>query len=179
MIAKKYRRRKTTPRKTLLEVVDIDNRVVGLMPKEEVHEQQLMHRSVLVLLYNTEKKLYIQKRSSRKLQYPGCWDLSANGHVLAFETPKEAAIRELQEELGIAVSNVNLVHNIPACTETEFEFVSLFSAGVSHQVPQPNPRDVIRGVFVEGHELDYLVRTFADQFTPGVHYFWSCGLLFQ
>lgn len=163
----------------LLEVVDIDNRVVGLMPKEEIHEQGLMHRSVLVLLYNSSKKLYIQKRSSKKLKYPECWDLSATGHVLASETPNEAAIRELQEELGITVSRVNLVHNLQASAETGFEFVSIFSAAVSRQVPQPNPRDVIRGVFVENHELSYLVRTFADQFTPGLHYFWSLDLLFQ
>ncbi len=45
--------------------------------------------------------LLVQKRSSGKDSYPGCWDISAAGHVSAGDDYLESAIRELGEELGI------------------------------------------------------------------------------
>jgi hypothetical protein len=45
------KKQKTSARqRQLLEVVDADNRVVGLMPWGQIHEQNLMHRSVFVCL---------------------------------------------------------------------------------------------------------------------------------
>ncbi len=45
--------------------------------------------------------MLLQKRSARKDSYPGCYDISAAGHVTAGEDVLESAKRELQEELGI------------------------------------------------------------------------------
>lgn len=42
-------------------------------------------------------------RSPERAWYPDTWDL-AGGHVAAGETPAEALVRELQEELGIAAA---------------------------------------------------------------------------
>lgn len=43
----------------------------------------------------------LQKRSARKDSYPGCYDISAAGHVAAGDDYPETAARELKEELGI------------------------------------------------------------------------------
>lgn len=43
----------------------------------------------------------LQKRSACKDSYPGCYDISAAGHVAAGDQYLEAAVRELREELGI------------------------------------------------------------------------------
>jgi isopentenyldiphosphate isomerase len=174
------KKQKTSARqRQLLEVVDADNRVVGLMPWGQIHEQNLMHRSVFVCLYNQQKKLFIQKRSLVRTVNPGCWDLSANGHVRAAESPKEAAIRKLREGLGISVSSVRLHTILPAGPQTGYEFVFLFYAGISAQVPQPDHRKILQGLFVEEHELAYMVRSFAEYLTAGLLYFWKQGLLFQ
>lgn len=172
------RQSKSAKKGQLLEVVDLNNRAVGLMSWEHVHDQQLLHRSVQVCLYNQEHKLFIRKRSSQKTRYPDCWDLSATGHVRAAETPKEAAIRKLKDGLGIVVSRVVLLQSIPAEASTGFEFVSLFSADANAQVPQPDPREVSQGLFVEKHELASMVRLFADQLTSELLYFWEQDLLF-
>lgn len=163
----------------LLEVVDAENRVVGLMPRGLIHDQQLMHRSVCVCLYNSNRQLFIRKRGFAKKMFPGCWDLSANGHVRAAETPKETAIRKLKEGLGITVSSVRLSKILPAGPQTGYEFVSLFYAGITAQVPQLDHREIVQGLFVEQHELAYMVRSFAEHLSTGLLYFWKQGLLFQ
>ena len=45
--------------------------------------------------------ILLQKRSACKDSYPGCYDISAAGHVAAGDGYLETAVRELWEELGI------------------------------------------------------------------------------
>jgi isopentenyl-diphosphate delta-isomerase len=163
----------------LIEVVDSRNRCLGAMSRKEVHEQGLMHRSVLVLLYNKQHKLYLQQRSKEKAVHPGCWDLSATGHVLAGESRQEAACRELEEELRIRARSLYLLHELPASKDTGFAFVSLFSTGPVAEEPLPQAKEAVGGLFVEPHELDYLVRDFSHLLTPALIHVWRLGCLFS
>ena len=52
--------------------------------------------------------LLLQKRASCKDAYPGCYDISAAGHVQAGEDFLPTALRELEEELGIIASEKEL-----------------------------------------------------------------------
>ena len=45
--------------------------------------------------------LLLQKRSSEKDSFAGCYDISSAGHIPAGEGDLESALRELREELGI------------------------------------------------------------------------------
>ena len=69
---------------------------------------------MLVLVYNQENKIFLQRRSNAKQLFPGRWDLSATGHVQAGESREEAAIRELEEELGLRVERLTLREEVPA-----------------------------------------------------------------
>lgn len=60
------------------------------------------HLAVHVIVERPDGRIVLQKRSPRKQVQPGKWDTSAGGHVLAGEDVFGAALRELQEELGIA-----------------------------------------------------------------------------
>ncbi len=50
----------------------------------------------------------LQKRSAGKDSYPGCYDISSAGHVNAGDGYLETAVRELKEELGLAVAPEDL-----------------------------------------------------------------------
>jgi len=89
----------------LLDVVDIDDRVIGVKTRREIHAQGLMHRAVHILVFNARGELFLQKRSMSKDENPGQWDSSAAGHVDSGETYLECAIRELEEELGIVLDS--------------------------------------------------------------------------
>ncbi len=54
-----------------------------------------------ICIFNSEKKMLIQKRSSNKSTYPDLWDTTARGSAICGEDSKSAAKRELKEEFGI------------------------------------------------------------------------------
>lgn len=85
----------------LLDVVDENDNVLGVKTRGEIHAEGLMHRAVHILVFNSSRELFIQKRSMRKDENPGQWDSSAAGHVDSGETYLQCAIRELKEELGV------------------------------------------------------------------------------
>lgn len=45
----------------LIEIVDDNNRPLAVLPKDLAHRQLLKHRSVQVLVFNTEQKVYLKK----------------------------------------------------------------------------------------------------------------------
>ncbi len=61
------------------------------------------HLIVHVCLMNEREEMLIQQRSDSVAKWPGMWDLTIGGHVLAGETPEQAAEREVQEELGLQI----------------------------------------------------------------------------
>lgn len=161
----------------LVEVTDENNRPIAVLPLLEVHRQRLRHRSVMVLVYDLRGKVFLQKRSPAKTIYPGRWDLSATGHVRAGESSEDAALRELDEKLGIRVESLEFRHRVEAGPDTNWEFVSLYSAGRLAQRPEPNPQELSGGYFFDQQELECLVATFPDMLTPGLIHFWENGLI--
>ncbi len=94
----------------LVDVLDeFGKRTGSQVMKSEAHEKRLWHATVHVWIINSKNELLIQKRASVKDDNPDKWDVSMAGHVSAGEEPEVAAIRELEEELGIKVGVEQLV----------------------------------------------------------------------
>ena len=159
-------------------MVDHRDRPLAVLPLTEVHKQLLMHRSVMVLVYHQERKLYLQRRARTKSLYPGRWDLSATGHVRSGESREDAARRELREELGLDAPRLELLHQVQAGPATGWEHVSIFSAGRLSAVPRPNPAEVETGAFHDPDEVAFLVENFAELLTPALLYAWEHNLMF-
>jgi len=82
-------------------VVDADNRPIDEVPRSQMRAQILFHRAVYILVFNSRGELYRHQRTYTKDIYPGYFDIAAGGVVLADEDWEAAAVRELQEEMGI------------------------------------------------------------------------------
>lgn len=162
----------------LVEVMDPHNRPLAGLPLAEVHRQRLAHRTALVLLFNQDNKLYLQKRSRSKRIYPGRWDVSARVHVLCGEATLDAAVRGLDKELGLRLERLRLVRRIEPGPEAGTGWTSVFSTGRVPQVPKPSPADVEEGYYYGGDELDCLVREFRELMTPGLLHLVELGLPF-
>lgn len=160
----------------LLEVMDRTNRPIAAMPVEEAHRQLLPHRSVQILVYNQENKLFLQQRSSKKSIYPGRWDVSARGHVLVNESAHDAAVRELWDVLRLKVDRLQLVSELPSGPDTGYEFVTVFAAYKVAQPPTPNPEKVDGGYYYSNEELTCLIKEFRELLTPGLVTLWEAGL---
>lgn len=86
----------------MIEVVDSEGNVISIARRSEVHgNPALMHRVVHVLVFGSDGRLYLQKRSMNKDVAPGLWDTSVGGHVDPGEALPVAAMREMKEELGV------------------------------------------------------------------------------
>ena len=87
----------------LFPVVSEDGTQIGAAPRASCHaDPTLIHPSVHVLVITAEGVLW-QLRGSRKDTAASTWDHACTGHVGIAEEPRGAAVRELREELGLAV----------------------------------------------------------------------------
>lgn len=149
------------------------------MDVNEVHRQSLCHRAVIILVYDTEGKLFLQKRSSRKNLYAGRWDVSASGHVFTGESREEAAHRKLEQELGIRSSNLKLISEIEASSETGYEFINLYALERSGHLMDLNNEEAASGYFYTESELNWLVSEYRELLVPDLVFLHERELLFK
>jgi len=77
------------------------------IPRSQAHREGLWHRTVHIWVFCGDQVL-LQQRSFHKDSDPGLWDISCAGHISAGQEPLEAALRELQEELGLTLTTERL-----------------------------------------------------------------------
>ena len=118
----------------LLDVVDAENHPVSKMPRKQIHDNELRHRAVHIFVTTKKGDLILQKRSHLKDRFPNVWDSSASGHVDAGESFEEAALRELEEELGISEESTELVGSLTATPNNGMEFVELRVCNSPHKL---------------------------------------------
>jgi len=92
----------------LIDLIDINNNVIGTTDVVTAHEKKQLHRVVGILLFDLNGDLYIQNGND---YYK--YDLSVGGHVEKNETYEQAAYREMQEELGVKVPLVHINNFLP------------------------------------------------------------------
>ncbi len=81
--------------------VDKNDKVLGKISREEVHQKRLLHRAGIVFVFNSKGKVFLAKRSPEKKIFPNCIDCACSFHVQYGQTYAEAAKDELFEETKI------------------------------------------------------------------------------
>ena len=78
------------------------------MVRGEKHPEGLYRLVVHVCIFNSRGEMLIQQRQLTKFGWPGLWDMTASGSVIAGESSTAAAEREVREELGLSLSFAEL-----------------------------------------------------------------------
>ncbi|SES08756.1 Isopentenyldiphosphate isomerase [Gracilibacillus ureilyticus] len=95
----------------LLKIFDDNKKEVGVASRNEVHQIGYWHEVFHCWFVGRENDIsyiYLQLRSPVKKDYPGLYDITAAGHLLADENVEDG-VREIEEELGVKVNFRELV----------------------------------------------------------------------
>ena len=108
------------------DVVDINGLPTGqTVERVKAHAEGIMHRTSHVWLVrkrNGHIEILLQKRCDTKASFPGCYDISSAGHIPAGVDFAPSAVRELKEELGLDVSETELIFCGDRITAWDREF---------------------------------------------------------
>ena len=65
--------------------------------------KNLYHLVVHVCIFNAKNQMLIQQRQSFKEGWPNMWDLTVGGSAMIGENSRQAAMREVAEEIGLKI----------------------------------------------------------------------------
>ena len=93
------------------EVLDDAGHKTGqILDSVEIHKQELWHEVANVWIINSRGEVLLQLRSPQVELCPNVWDVAVGTHVRPGEDPVTAALRALQDEIGLAVLPEKLQH---------------------------------------------------------------------
>ena len=147
---------------------DATGKIIGRATRRECHGNPgLLHRSVRVIVSHPDgNALLLQKRAMSKDIFPGRWDMAVGGHVDSGETPDQAAVREMGEELGMPPDlPLRKLFQMKVRNEIESENVQEYSVvyGGPFQI-QKQELDEAR--FFSYDELRRMLKNSPEQLTP-------------
>ncbi|MFN5911459.1 MAG: isopentenyl-diphosphate Delta-isomerase [Bacteroidota bacterium] len=127
-------------------LVDEFDRQVGTEEKLEAHRLGLLHRAFSVLVFDSEGKMLLQRRSFDKYHSGGLWTNTCCSHPAPGEAIEDAAKRRLSEEMGICCdlekrfSFIYKAELDKGLTEYELDHVL---TGISDETPHLNPEEAM------------------------------------
>ncbi|MGX1915169.1 NUDIX hydrolase [Streptomyces phaeochromogenes] len=85
----------------LVEHVDEDDRVLGVVERGSAVRENRLHRIAATICRDREGRILVLRRARTLSRFPGHYDVMAGGAVDVGESYETAAARELTEELGV------------------------------------------------------------------------------
>ncbi len=121
----------------LLEVFDLQDRNIGVMERQAFYKEierewkargntSKKVRQMRLVLMNTDGKIYLQKRSSKKEQNGGLYDKTVGGHVRQGYTVNITLVQECAEELGFPATVLNDDEFLHAIRNVDLHVIGIF-----------------------------------------------------
>jgi isopentenyldiphosphate isomerase len=144
----------------LLDIINDDDIVITQQMRSAVHHHGLLHRGVHIFLVTLDGRLLVQKRSQHRDNYPLALDCSVSEHVKASEDYLQAAMRGLQEELGLQHAELNPLVKFKMSYGVNDEEISiLYESTVDPTLVQFDPEEVDDIAYYSLKELSTMIRS--------------------
>ena len=161
----------------IFDIVDENDNVIGQALRSECHgDPSLVHRVAHVMVFNSAGQLLLQKRADNKDIQPGKWDTSVGGHLDPGEDYKQAAVREMQEELGIENVPLTFLYKSQIRNDIESENVATYLA-ISDGEVSFDPQEISEVKFWSADEINRSLGS--GLFTPNFEQEWQMYLEWQ
>ncbi len=110
------------------DLYDLERQKIGEIERGQALAPGDYHLVAHVCVFNGRNEMLIQQRQSFKEDWPNLWDLTAGGSALAGENSRQAAARELREELGLQVDFENRRPHLTVHFDHGFDDIYLVEA---------------------------------------------------
>ena len=153
----------------ILILVDDNDNELGTDTRENCHSGKgKRHRAYTAFIFH-DGKMLLQRRSTKKLLWPGAWDVSFTSHVYPGESYQQAATRRALQELNARVGPLADVHSFvyfaPQGDNAENEFCRVLVGDFDGKITVN--RDEIASVrWAKVSELERDVASHPDSYTP-------------
>ncbi|MBR6921628.1 MAG: NUDIX domain-containing protein, partial [Clostridia bacterium] len=138
-----YQKTIRTETNELFDILDKDGYPTGkTKPRGIPFAEGEFRRVIHIVILSTDGKMLIQQRQFFKSGYPGQWDVTVGGSALAGETGREAAQRELLEEIGLMFDFSNLRPVITLAFDRGFDDFFVFKKDVDIKALKLQPEEV-------------------------------------
>jgi len=115
------------------EIYDEYGTKIGDRNRSEIHSIPYWHKTVILLVINPKNKIILHKRPIDRLIDPGKLSFFG-GHVESGETFRQAAKREISEELSIPLDKIQNTEIIPIGEEGEFKYKMDYSNLTNYEI---------------------------------------------
>ncbi|MFF9817637.1 NUDIX domain-containing protein [Streptomyces sp. NPDC014006] len=134
-----------------VDYVDADDRPVACGPRGGAAAQGLCYRVAATVCVDPARRLLVYRRSAEAAVYPGHHDILVGGCPRAGESYREAAVRELHEELGILAAPRQVLHTRCASPVGDC-WLTVHLAEIPTAL-RVDPREIAEHFFVPPHRL--------------------------
>ncbi|HNQ31582.1 MAG TPA: alpha/beta fold hydrolase [Candidatus Woesebacteria bacterium] len=93
----------------MIDIVNEDDEIVEQATRVHIHTHGLLHREIHIWLFTKQNEIIFQHRAKDKETFPDLLDATVGGHVSTGKTYLEAAVQEMQEEVGLQVKPSELI----------------------------------------------------------------------
>ncbi|MEM1244670.1 MAG: isopentenyl-diphosphate Delta-isomerase [Pseudomonadota bacterium] len=151
-------------------LVDQDDNPIGTMEKYQAHREGQLHRAFSVFLINRQQQILLQQRSPKKYHSPLLWSNTCCSHPLPEEDIITAAKRRLFEELGIEVTQLEIIDRFHykksfdnGMTENEMDYVVVGTIADAQFNLNPDEVAALRWLALD--EIEVQLKQDVDNFT--------------
>jgi len=151
----------------LVEIFDAFGHPLLLCPLAAARRHKFPRRTVLVCLRDRRGRIFLQRRALHLPVHPGLWDMAVSGDVLAGESYAGAALRELEQRLGLKGLKITPRASLPYTDSNGASLSAMFfMAGPVSSALTPDPASICDSMYVDLDELNGLIRYQHDMLTP-------------
>lgn len=129
----------------LWDVYDADRNPTGrTMVRGGVRRPGELHLVIHVCIFDARGRMLIQQRQTFKEGWPNLWDITVGGSALAGENSRQAAEREVREELGLKIDLRGARPHLTVNFEAGFDDIYLIRQDLDERALVLQPEEVQR-----------------------------------
>lgn len=158
-------------------LVDTENREIGTCEKTAAHMGAgKLHRAFSAYVFRKKgKEILMQKRSAKKMLWPGIWANTCCSHPRGNESPEQAGGRRLQEEMGFTCTLKPVCSFVyraedPEKRGVEHEYVTILLGLTDDETAiKADPDEVAEWKWISVNELREDMKREVAKYAPWFH----------